>query len=210
MEGFEYSVQRGGTRVQFRGRLPGLAGRGVSKTMEAKIRQEVSLVRDRLVQRARGIYRGVQDYTGRFAVGKSQIAIWLTANDQKFFYQEFDTGLHWPPFGKDTPFGQWARDRGLNPFSLAWHMAPPNVGIRWHITDPRTGHPKSVGWAYALDRQSGAAPSTVPPGGHESHRHPGRQVATQGQYLVTDMFNETTEILAYRIDALILAAIGEG
>jgi hypothetical protein len=121
-----------------------------------------------------GLYRRV---TG------AAVFVGLLIEDAHFIFQEYDTAPHWPPFGKCTELGQWARALGINPFFLARSMAPLAP------TDAE------LPYCEATRGKTKVKMTMHGSGGQPSDRYDGRLVATAGKYVVTDLFDQAARVL---------------
>lgn len=159
----------------------------------------------RLEEVAHDVYatlRGLHAYTSRSPRG---ILAGLTIADPRFFFHEFDTRPHWPPFGKYSELAAWAREHGMDSraaFFIARKMAPE--GATDAVMGPYTWRTRSGKEIQRTHRMTVGGL-----GGSESQHRPPRMVATSGKYALSDALDVEAELLADECTAIISALIAD-
>lgn len=131
-----------------------------------------------------------------YRITAPQVYFGVTVTDPDFFYKEWDTKPHWPPFGAGTDLHNWAIAQGwltkgprggwkgsYRLFALARSMAPLEGGKRW-----RSSRGNWVG-------------ATTGDGGRPIGRR-GRSVATAGAYQVTSEVNFLANEMMGELDGM--------
>lgn len=154
-----------------------------------------------------GSVRGLHPYTTRSA---RAVFGGISISDPRFFFHEWDTRLHWPPFGKHSELAAWVREHGMEPeaaFFIARKMAP--IAPTNARVGPYTATNKAGG-----EYQRSHIMTVGGLGGTESDQRPPRMVATRGKYALTDAVDREAQIVAdeamLAIGALIEDILPEG
>lgn len=116
----------------------------------------------------------------------------ITIGDRSFFYREWDTEPHWPPFGKHSELRAWVNAHGMPPeaaFFIARRMAP--VGATNAVMGPY-----KVLSIKGKEYERTHTMTVSGEGGSESKMRPPRMVATSGRYALTDALAEEAEYMA--------------
>ncbi len=150
---------------------------------------------------------GIRAYVNR---SSRSVFSGIAISDPEFFFHEWDTRPHWPPFGKHSKLASWAREHGMDAraaFFIARKMAPEgatNAVMGPYLWTTRNGK--------TIERTHRMTVSGL--GGYESQQRPPRQVATSGKYALTDALEAEALLLADEITEIVMglfeSVLGEG
>jgi hypothetical protein len=171
---FTRSGRYGTLRFKSTIRNPEIAAIRATQELAADLEQAVQGAVTQVTREIQMYYPDLTDWDVTRRVTKYTVSVGLVMRDTRFPFREYDTEPHWPPFGKCTALYAWAQMRGISPFLLAWSMAPREPSGAFALyCEPARG---KVGTVMNMRGK----------GGNPSRRNPGRLVATQGGYRVTD------------------------
>lgn len=175
-----------------RGSVTPLRGRVVARSVPVQGQKSLERFRElvnpilaqsaeRLAAQIAAAYPKEGRVTPYHKVLQSGVFVGFRVKSRTFFWHEWDTRPHWPPFGKNSEIARWAAAHGMSkkaPFYIARKMAPIEATGAFV-----GGHKMTVGGL----------------GGVPSARTQGRLVATRGKYAATDALREESTIVVNAI-----------
>lgn len=173
-----------------------LSGMNTPGETQRRVREQLSILGESSANVLRQVveeaYPSVTNLNPYHRWTNNKLFAGLTIKDRTFFWREWDTRPHWPPFGKNSSLYAWTQEHGMGEkaaFFIARRMAPEGA-----TDEIRGGHRMTV---------SGL-------GGYPSIRTDGRLVATRGKYALTDALQAEAEIFAAQAASIILFVLENG